>query len=301
MISTDLLAQPAPSARASRPEDLLAQAILGIGLPEFFDDFLEFVKSYAFFDSGLVVCYHRRRRPDILYDALRHPLRSNSAPVYAAGAYLLDPMFLRAMRTSRDCIVRFLDIVTAEFPRSEYFLSYYQRSSVVDEMNVIVPCGPDAVLAVCIERSPFYERFSSQELEDLTRWLPTMSALLRRHWQSVEPEFVGPENDPEHDRLAGLLERFGASDLTPREHEVVQLILRGHSPAQMSERLGAAIETIRVHRRNIYRKLGVSSVGELFAIALRALGVSIATESSLAGRPDRLSPTSGRGRDGSER
>jgi len=272
------LARPAPNALASRSNDLLGRAILGIGFSAFFDEFLELVKTFAFFDSALVVCYHRRRRPDILYDALRHPLRSNSARLYAAGAYLLDPVFLRAMKTSRDCVIRFQDIVSDEFPRSEYFLSYYQRSSVVDEMNVVVPVDPDAVLAVCIERSPFYENFSKQDVQSLTLWLPAISALLRRHWESIRRDIGSHGDDPEHDRLAGLLEGFGSLQLTPREREVVQLMLRGHSPAQMAERMGAAIETIRVHRRNIYRKLGVSSLAELFALAFRTLGLAFPAE-----------------------
>jgi DNA-binding NarL/FixJ family response regulator len=53
--------------------------------------------------------------------------------------------------------------------------------------------------------------------------------------------------------------------LSRREAEVLPLLQRGDSNAQIALVLGVGVETVRTHARNIYRKLGVSSRRELTA------------------------------------
>ncbi len=51
--------------------------------------------------------------------------------------------------------------------------------------------------------------------------------------------------------------------LTRREVELLPLLHRGDSNAQIALALGVGIETVRTHAHNIYRKLGVSNRREL--------------------------------------
>ena len=53
--------------------------------------------------------------------------------------------------------------------------------------------------------------------------------------------------------------------LSRREAEVLVLLQRGDSNAQIALALHVGVETVRTHARNIYRKLGVSSRRELAA------------------------------------
>jgi DNA-binding NarL/FixJ family response regulator len=57
----------------------------------------------------------------------------------------------------------------------------------------------------------------------------------------------------------------GAGLLSRREAEVLPLLQRGHSNAQIAVALQVGVETVRTHARKIYRKLGVSSRRELAA------------------------------------
>lgn len=52
-------------------------------------------------------------------------------------------------------------------------------------------------------------------------------------------------------------------ELSPREREVVSLLLRGLSVHECCERLGVALHTLRNHCRNAYAKLAVGSRDEL--------------------------------------
>jgi DNA-binding NarL/FixJ family response regulator len=53
--------------------------------------------------------------------------------------------------------------------------------------------------------------------------------------------------------------------LSPREIEVLQLMLRGMNAAEIGAELYIAVTTIRTHMHNVMEKLGVKSRDELVA------------------------------------
>jgi len=80
-----------------------------------------------------------------------------------------------------------------------------------------------------------------------------------------------PETLPAEAALREAFAAFGRHRLTQRESEVVTMVLRGHS----SEAIGAALKiapgTVKIHRKNIYAKLGIGSQAELFSMFLSSL------------------------------
>ena len=58
-------------------------------------------------------------------------------------------------------------------------------------------------------------------------------------------------------------------DLTPREREVLALIVEGLNNPLIAERLVISVTTVRSHVSNIFSKLGVSNRAEAIALALR--------------------------------
>jgi DNA-binding NarL/FixJ family response regulator len=58
-------------------------------------------------------------------------------------------------------------------------------------------------------------------------------------------------------------------DLTTREQEVLQCLVRGLSYKQVADHLEISVETVRTHIRAIYKKLHVHSAAEAVARALR--------------------------------
>jgi DNA-binding NarL/FixJ family response regulator len=62
-------------------------------------------------------------------------------------------------------------------------------------------------------------------------------------------------------------EPMGPELLTPREADVLEHLQAGRSNAEIALALSVSVETVRTHRRNIYRKLGVRTRRELASLS----------------------------------
>jgi len=60
-------------------------------------------------------------------------------------------------------------------------------------------------------------------------------------------------------------------NLTPREQEIFTMLLQGVSPKEIGYTLKISYETVHHHQKNMYRKLNIQSIQELFAKYSKAL------------------------------
>lgn len=67
---------------------------------------------------------------------------------------------------------------------------------------------------------------------------------------------------------ARLAEHPEGSTLTPRELEVLRLVARGMSNKQIAEAIGRTDETVKIHLKNSFAKLGAADRTEAVTIAL---------------------------------
>ena len=82
------------------------------------------------------------------------------------------------------------------------------------------------------------------------------------------PQIIGGQNI-HGPGVAELLEGSQGSALTAREHQIVGLVAQGLNNREIGERLGVSTKTVDNHRTNLMRKVGVHSVAELLAYAVR--------------------------------
>jgi FixJ family two-component response regulator len=71
-----------------------------------------------------------------------------------------------------------------------------------------------------------------------------------------------------HDEIADIRRRL--ETLTPRELEVLRLVITGMLNKQIAYQLGTVEKTIKVHRARVMEKMEVQSLAELVRIAERA-------------------------------
>ena len=69
--------------------------------------------------------------------------------------------------------------------------------------------------------------------------------------------------------------------LTPREFEVMQLVITGMLNKQIGGELGMAEKTVKVHRGRVMQKLGVTSVAELVRLVQKAGVAPAATKTKV--------------------
>ena len=59
------------------------------------------------------------------------------------------------------------------------------------------------------------------------------------------------------------------ASLTPRESEVYELVINGHTNKSISESLSVTIGTVEFHRANLMEKLGARTLADLMLISHR--------------------------------
>ena len=64
--------------------------------------------------------------------------------------------------------------------------------------------------------------------------------------------------------------RARLAKLTPREFEVLRLVIAGLLNKQIAAELGIKLRTIKTHRARVMQKMGVVSVAELVRLAQKA-------------------------------
>ena len=70
------------------------------------------------------------------------------------------------------------------------------------------------------------------------------------------------------DKVDGVRARLG--QLTPRERQVFELVIRGNKNRQIGSALGATERTIKAHRKKMMDKMQVQSIAELVSLGERA-------------------------------
>ncbi len=132
--------------------------------------------------------------------------------------------------------------------------------------------SPGVSLHVCLGRDDLSkQRFTSKEIITAKRIAPIVTALCESHWQNLTSEGEYAEGEITSD-LIETLKRVHGISLSPRQAEIAMLILQGHSSPSIGLRLGISFQTVKVFRKQLYKKCNISSQAELFTLMLPMLG-----------------------------
>lgn len=245
----------------------LARCVDTIGTPAFAREICDFCAAISKAETAFLSAFFDDHKPVPLYSNHTEASDKAALDMYLNVAYVLDPFFLKFRAGETDRVVTLKQIAPDDFKRSEYYQKFYKAIRLVDEWGVILSIAPDAALFFSFGVQSKEQRPVPRRL-DLA--LPLVASLARRHWTVLSPERTDGSG-----RLAAHLEfafdSFGTSLLSPREGEIVRMILKGHSSKSIARAFGNSPETIKVHRKRIYTKLNVVSQGELLSLFLTAL------------------------------
>ncbi|WP_295018141.1 helix-turn-helix transcriptional regulator [Tabrizicola sp.] len=254
----------------STQEAAIAEAIGAVRQKGFAAALWGLCRSLARPDNLIVLAYRDAGPPVVLVQRPGHPqVFQRLEATYLAGAYRLDPFFALHLNRAGDGAYRLRDIAPDAFRRSRYFVDYFGGTTLVDEIVFVVPLAEGLSLSLCLGRDATSGRaFGAADMAACVRLSPVVSALARAEWQGLD-RGTGPLEDTPA-LLINAARQQGIA-LSPRQATVGLMILRGHSTPSIALSLGVSPQTVKVFRKQLYARCGISSQAELFSLMLPLL------------------------------
>lgn len=228
------------------------------------------LKSLVPFDNAVILHYRHGEKPLIVYNDLPPLEIKQQIDEFINGAFLIEPFYRAAVDDRVSGLNRLSDLAPNGFEKTEYYRTYFRYTEIKDEIGFIIHLSADQFINISMGRLTFSHCFNRTQislLDDITEVIETLCKL---QWVAENGVQQAAENKLPG-QLDSALKHFGTAYLTDRETQVVQLFLHGHSTKSIAERLGISPETVKLHRKNSYAKLDVSSQAELFHLFIDSL------------------------------
>jgi DNA-binding CsgD family transcriptional regulator len=249
----------------------ISQAIAALGTERFFPNLVAAVKGQVAIDYPQVWLYHRDLQPRVLYHEVPAKAVASQIDEYLDGHYREDPFYLASMQQPRSKIYRLSRVTLGKLEQSDYYRNYYASTGTVDEAVYVSKLRGGNVINLCMMRLPRRGEFTDEEYETLYLLADPISELIKAHSDHNDFSVTHLIQPGINHQIDLAFRTFGASFLSPREKDVLELMLRGYATNTSAQRLNIAVETVRRHRKSIYRKLDVSSQTDLFSLFINAM------------------------------
>jgi DNA-binding CsgD family transcriptional regulator len=230
-----------------------ARLIGGIGGEDLCLRALDALDDLVAFEHTGVFLFNRRRRPR---DLLARRTSGAFHRTYCGHTYELDPFYKGAQRLA--------DILPPGASRERRAGS----GRLAEEVGFLMPVGAGRVVHIALIRSTAIGPFGDDELRRLREFTPVLEAAFEVHFRRLPQPADEPDGESAVD--AHACPEAITARLSAREAEVAEHLLAGLATEHIAARLSIADGTVKVHRRNIYRKLHVGSRGELLSLCRAA-------------------------------
>lgn len=180
---------------------------------------------------------------------------------YIAGTFLLDPFYDAVRDDDSPRMIAMRELAPDNFRQTEYYRLHYATTQISDEIGFVMKLDGGFRAVLSLSRTGSAAPFADGELKSLRASAPVVCGVGRLHWSTFPALSLAPGAARPAPRIEHPL-------LTRRELEVVTLILKGHSNHSLAAALSLSPNTIKVHRRQVYAKLNISSQAELFHLFL---------------------------------
>ncbi|KIH81699.1 helix-turn-helix transcriptional regulator [Pseudomonas batumici] len=250
----------------------VGQMIEALDRPNFWTQLVRLLNQYVTFDSWVVLLFSNGQHPEVFAecpgeDGGPDPLFQD----YLRGLYLLDPFYIASREQQRTGLYRLTEVAPEHFELTEYYQRYFRLNVVADEIQFNCQLDGDRTLCLSLGSTT---PFSGEQIALLSLIQPWVLALLRQRLpheaqETVTPPATAGQGDW-RTQLEASVQQLKGAQLTARELDVGRLMLSGCSSKEIARKLEISIETVKVHKKHMYSKLGIKSQSELFSIFLQA-------------------------------
>ncbi|MCB8745995.1 LuxR C-terminal-related transcriptional regulator [Rhodoferax sp. U2-2l] len=249
----------------------LATLTQAIGSAEWFDAVLNLLGTVCDIDSGGAMMYHRHQRPRRIVHRFNPQERSLPEDAYISGPYVLCPNYQMFIRGCPSGVYWLRDIAPDDFYDSEFYRVFYSQIGLSDSIDLLWRLDDDTALNIFIERSISSCKFQAMDMLAVESLMPMIFASATKHHELTAAASRRETDNLTHRKVQSTMENFASSLLTQRERQVLFYMISGYSSALTAERLNTTEGTIKIHRKNIHKKLDISSQAELFSLFINCI------------------------------
>ena len=233
-------------------------------------------------EMAMSLVYSGRSRPVHVCDTFKGNKAKRGLTNYVENTYVLNPFYAAYRRGLTGGVYRIRDLAPDDYFESGHRKSFAVTLTANEEIGYVTNDWPQGMeeLTIALElpgrelaeislmRPLRQGGFSDVDIQSLNEILPLITAVYRRYWANARSRIAHQGTDS---AIEDAFDCFGGDILSPRERQVAQLILRGHSGISVSAHLGISTTTVKTHRKNLYTKLGIATHFELFSLFLKSL------------------------------
>lgn len=236
---------------------------------QFWTALTDLLRGVIQFDNWVAVIFWPNNKPRLIAEPPARAPHDELFSGYLNSVYLLDPFYQFSLAAISSGVYCLDEVAPDHFRETEYFRRYFSINVLEDEVQFLAPLPAGGTLSLSLGSK---RRFSQSEIGTLCLYgawiIPLMChAVSALSGAAASTVTVAAESDRRL-QFEHALRKRSAAPLTNREIEVALMILAGHSTKNMARLLGVSPATAKVHRRNLYRKLDISSQSTLFLLML---------------------------------
>jgi len=247
--------------------DAVGRLIETLDQEHFWSALIRLLRHYVPVDNWVVLIFSPGR-PQVLAESAAADGEPDALfQDYLKGLYLLDPFYIHNRETLCSGLFRLEDVAPECFEQTDYYQRYFRLNVVADEVHINVQLDGQRSLSLSLGSQC---RFSPEQTALLGLIRPWVAALMRQRLPFEHNSADAPQTAPRWQSRLEQAASHSATALSAREMEVVQLLLSGCSNKEIARKLAISAETVKVHRKHLYSKLGIKSQSELFALFLQA-------------------------------
>lgn len=241
------------------------------GMDSFPATLIQLLQKIAPFDIFTITVFTPNRRPIFLAGNLENFVPPTVIDKFLSGTYLLDAVYTACCDKISPGLYRLSDLAPDNYFSSDFYNSSDfhpcvsdDAGSLAEEIVYMATPQDDVYLVISLMRAKGLPAFDPMEFENLKLLEPVVLETAVEHWRIPVLNYLEPNIPQSESTLERAFATFAKEKLSPREQTIVSLLLRGHSTLSVAHNLDIAEGTAKVHRRNIYDKLGITSQAEMF-------------------------------------
>ena len=253
----------------------ISNAIDAVGKDRLPTLLIKLIKFRIKIDAAILIIYRPESKPILLNSTFKEKRAKLGLNNYINDTYVLNPAYLSFKKGETRGITKITEISGKDSIKSLHYTKYKIKEARDEDLGFLTEGWPERLEEISIlfdlpnkemgELAIFKKKisgFNKSDLNTLQVLEPLIYSIFKNHWSTARQNIICEKSLSNKNKR---YDSFGENTLSPREMEVAKLIFEGHSGNSIAANLDIAITTVKSHRKNMYKKLGIGSQQELFS------------------------------------